>query len=113
MASPRFHPGSKVKVLDLRKTGHVRIPVYIRTQSGVVIQYCGCYLNPEDLAIGNTAGPAIDLYRVRFDQRILWPENNHIAGDTLTIEIYDHWLEPLPTTMSIETDKPRQTNNER
>ena len=109
MASTRFQPGSVVKVLDLGKDGHVRIPMYVRTHTGVVVQYCGRYLNPEELAIGNTAGPAIDLYRVEFDQRVLWPENDHIPGDTLIIEIYDHWLEPVPLSpsqaTSIEAEK--------
>ena len=93
MTSPRFKIGDIVNVKNLDKSGHVRIPMYIRTKTGIIVQYCGRYLNPEELAIGNTAGPAIDLYRVQFDQMSLWPENYNEPGDTLVIEIYDHWLE--------------------
>lgn len=103
MVSTRFKVGSHVSVLNLEKTGHVRIPMYVRNKTGVVVQYCGRYLNPEDLAVGKTSGPAIDLYRVEFDQRSLWPEKYNVAGDTLIIEIYDHWLEPAQSvTPSIE-----------
>lgn len=102
MSAPRFQKGSVVSVLNLNKTGHVRIPNYIREKTGIIVQYCGRYLNPEDLAVGKTAGPTVDLYRVQFDQATLWPENYNEPGDTLVIEIYDHWLVPgqfsIPST---------------
>ena len=90
----RFKVGDRVHVLDLGKPGHVRIPWYIRHKDGEVVQYCGTYLNPEDLAVGKTGGPAIPLYRVAFDQKHLWPEDGHRDGDILVIEIYEHWLAP-------------------
>jgi len=90
----RFDTGDLVDVLDLGKSGHVRIPVYVRGKTGRVIQYCGKYLNPEDLAIGRTSGPAIDLYRVEFTQASLWDEPEQKSQDRLVIEIYDHWLTP-------------------
>lgn len=90
----RFTVGDRVRVLALGKEGHVRIPHYVREQTGEVIQYCGTYLNPEDLAVGQTAGPAIDLYRVRFPMTALWPTDHHNPADQLVIEIYDHWLTP-------------------
>lgn len=90
----RFAPGDTVTVLHLGKTGHVRIPFYVRGKSGKIVHYCGTYLNPEDLAVGKTSGPAIDLYRVAFAQSDLWPEDFHPEKDQLVIEIYDHWLQP-------------------
>lgn len=89
---PRFSLGNEVEVLSLEKTGHVRIPFYIRGQTGKIVQYCGRYLNPEDLAVGKTSGPGIDLYRVEFDQQDLWDAPQHPPQDRLIIEIYDHWL---------------------
>lgn len=91
----RFQAGDVVQVLALGKTGHVRIPNYVRHQTGEVLGYCGTYLNPEDLAVGNTGGKAVDLYRVAFSQPALWPNDPHAAHDRLIIEIYDHWLAPL------------------
>ncbi|MEP0521054.1 MAG: SH3-like domain-containing protein [Hyphomicrobiales bacterium] len=88
----RFDIGDRVEVLSLEKEGHVRIPFYIRGQEGTVVQYCGRYLNPENLAVGNMSGPGIDLYRVEFQQTELWTSPDHLPQDRLIIEIYDHWL---------------------
>ncbi len=93
-AGQRFQIDNYVRVLHLRKKGHVRIPHYVRGKRGKIVQYCGSYLNPEELAIGKSGGCAIDLYRVSFTQRLLWPRDNLPEQDTLVIEIYDHWLEP-------------------
>jgi len=94
-STPRFGLGDLVEVLDLGKSGHVRIPVYIRGKQGKVIQYCGKYLNPEELSLGKTSGPAVDLYRIEFSLSSLWDSPEHPAGDRLVIEIYDHWLGAL------------------
>ena len=91
-SNAKFQLGDEVFVLDLGKLGHVRIPFYIRGKTGLIIQHCGVYLNPEDLAVGVTSGPVVNLYRVAFSQRALWPEDNHREGDQLIIEIYEHWL---------------------
>ena len=88
----RFSPGDRVQVLALGKAGHIRIPRYIMQKTGHVAQYCGTYLNPEDLAVGNTSGRAVDLYRVAFSQAHLWQDATIPDHDTLVIEIYDHWL---------------------
>ena len=88
----RFRKGDWVKVKHLGKSGHVRIPFYVRGKRGEIVNFCGRYLNPEDLAVGNTAGPAIDLYRVKFAQGDLWPDEGIPEHDHLVIEIYDHWL---------------------
>jgi len=91
---PRFSPGDRVRVLDLGKPGHVRIPHFIRHRQGVVERYCGCYPNPEELAYGRPGLPPIDLYRVHFAQPQLWSGYAGPPHDTLEIEIYDHWLAP-------------------
>ncbi len=90
----RFCPGDAVTVLDLRKAGHIRTPDYILHKRGEVVQFCGFFLNPEDLSVGRTAGPVVPLYRVRFPMRELWPEYQRHLDDALFIEIYDHWLAP-------------------
>jgi len=33
------------------------------------------------------------LYKVRFDQRDLWPDYNGGERDTVELDIYEHWLE--------------------
>jgi len=90
----RFKVGDHVTVLELNKAGHIRTPFYVRGKVGQVMQYCGNYLNPEELSVGKTAGPAVPLYRVRFRHCDLWSGYPRGEADQLCIEIYDHWLAP-------------------
>jgi len=92
---PRFDIGDLGRVIDLRKPGHVRTPDYVIGHLGEVIQRCGLFLNPEDLSVGITHGPVVALYRVRFPMAELWGGPARHPRDTLCIELYDHWLEPV------------------
>ena len=74
--------------------GHLRTPHYIRGKAGVVERICGSFANPEELAYGRNGLPALPLYRVRFAQRQVWSDYAGAPGDTIDIEIYEHWLEP-------------------
>jgi len=91
---PRFAVGQKVRVLELNKSGHIRTPHYIRRRVGTVIQFCGTFLNPEDLAQGISSGPAVENYRVAFRQKDIWPDYKGPEADSLVIELYHHWLAP-------------------
>ncbi|MBV8851009.1 MAG: nitrile hydratase subunit beta [Methylobacteriaceae bacterium] len=90
--SPRFNEGDSVRIIDLGKPGHVRVPVYVREKIGVVERWCGAHPNPEELAYGRSGLPPVDLFRVRLWQSDLWPDYDGAAEDTLDIEVYDHWL---------------------
>lgn len=92
--TPRFKPGNAVTVRRAYPPGHVRTPHYIRGKSGVVERICGSFANPEELAYGRGGLPVRPLYRVRFAQTEVWPDYAGAAGDTIDIEIYEHWLEP-------------------
>jgi len=92
--NPRFKPGDAVTVRRAYPPGHLRTPHYIRDKAGVVERICGSFANPEELAYGRDGLPARPLYRVRFAQRQVWPDYTGVAGDTVDIEIYEHWLEP-------------------
>lgn len=87
-----FSVGDQVTVVALGKPGHVRTPDYILGRQGLVIQFCGCFLNPEDLSLGLTSGPTVPLYRVQFLMSDLWGDAQHRHQDLLCIEIYGHWL---------------------
>lgn len=91
----RFSMGDRVRVRALGDTGHVRIPHYTRGYVGEMVQYCGQYLNSEDLSLGRTNGQAIDLYRVRLPQSQLWNGEPHPRQDRLVLDVHDHWLEPI------------------
>jgi hypothetical protein len=89
----RFCAGDRVRVLDLPKSGHVRTPQYIRHKIGVITEWTGKVLNPEDLAYGRCSGPAVNGYRVVFDQTHVWTDYQGSPADKLHIEVYEHWLE--------------------
>ena len=89
----RFRPGDRVRVRLAHPPGHIRTPYYIRGKSGVVERICGTFRNPEELAFGRNDTPKAALYRVRFRQTEVWPDYGEGAGDTVDVEIYEHWLE--------------------
>lgn len=95
-ASARYAPGERVHVrADFSRPGHVRTPWYCRDKAGVIERICGAFGNPETLAYGKDGKPFQPLYRVRFAQAELWPDYAGPRDDTVEIEIYQHWLEPV------------------
>jgi nitrile hydratase len=96
----RFRPGEPVRVAAERPAislgrQHIRTPHYVRGQTGTVAEVMGPFRNPEGLAAGEDGLPKQVLYRVRFPQPQLWPGYRGPARDTLEVEIYEHWLEPV------------------
>lgn len=89
-----FAVGDRVAVREAWPPGHIRTPAYIRGRVGAVVTVLGHYPNPEELAFGRSGQPAPLLLRVRFRQVDLWPDYTGAPGDTLDVEIYDHWLLP-------------------
>jgi hypothetical protein len=87
----RFKQGERVRVRDWYPPGHVRTPYYIRGKSGTIERICGVFNNPEHLAYAKADDPK-PLYRVRFQQTDVWG-SSAMGGDTVDIEIYEHWLE--------------------
>lgn len=89
-----FKSGDRIRVKadfpETRGRCHIRTPHYLRGRDGVVERRLGAYRNPEDLAFARPAA-TIPLYHVRFDQPALW--NEGVAGDTVLVELYEHWLE--------------------
>ena len=90
-----FAPGDQVAVRRTAPPGHLRTPFYIRGKTGTIERVCDEFGNPEELAFGRLDGPHVRLYRVRFDLDQIWPDYNSAAGDTIDVELYEHWLEPI------------------
>lgn len=91
--SARFKAGQRVRVREWFPPGHVRTPYYIRGKQGEIERICGTFNNPEHLAYARADDPK-PLYRVRFLQADVWGTAER-PGDTIDIEIYEHWLEPI------------------
>lgn len=87
-----FCNGTKVKVANRPVETHIRVPAYIQGKSGVIERLCGSFRNPENLAYGRDGLPKRLLYRVRFLQTDVWEGYVGTLGDTIDVEIYDHWL---------------------
>ena len=88
-----FAVGDRVAVRRAFPLGHIRTPYYARGAVGDVERICGAFGNPEELAFGRDGRPKQTLYRVRFAQSALWPDYDGAPGDTIDIELYEHWLE--------------------
>ncbi len=89
-----FGAGSHVRVRDDASLGHCRTPVYLRGQFGTIVSIAGRFKDPERLAYHKPGLPLQTLYRVRFDQNVLWPGYSGAAGDDIEADIFEHWLEP-------------------
>ncbi|MGE3806957.1 MAG: SH3-like domain-containing protein [Gemmataceae bacterium] len=105
-----FQPGDRVRVRALFPPGHVRTPWYIRGKEGIIERVLPAFPNPEECAYGRSGLPGQPLYRVRFLQRELWPDYQGAAGDTIDVEIYQHWLEDIrkPKHASRSKAKPKK-----
>lgn len=95
---PLFQPGDAVQVRVAFPVGHCRTPFYFRGVPGTIERHCGAFPNPEELAYGRSGLPPIHLYRVRARQKDVWPDYPGSPLDTIEVEIYEHWLEPLHNT---------------
>ena len=89
-----FTTGDKVRVIVTHPPGHRRTPYYIRGKTGVIERSCGAFPNPEELAYGFDGLPKKTLYRVRFNQKEVWPNYAGPAADTVDVDIFEHWLKP-------------------
>lgn len=94
MNAARFAVGAPVRVRQAYPPGHVRTPFYVRGAAGEIERICGRFANPEQGAYGKRDAERITLYRVRFSQRDLWPDYQGQPGDSIEVEIFEHWLEP-------------------
>ena len=92
--SRAYQPGDHVRVRLAHPPGHLRTPFYIRGHQGVVESIAGDFANPEELAYGRDGLPKKTLYRIRFQQRDLWPDYAGPKSDSLVVDIYEHWLTP-------------------
>jgi nitrile hydratase len=100
--TPSFAAGDRVVVRtdERRQTAwrapHLRTPGYIFGAGGVVERYVGSFADPSLLAFGVSDPGEQHLYRVRFQQADLWPEQLPTSNrDTVDVEIYESWLLPV------------------
>jgi hypothetical protein len=97
----RFRSGDLVRVSNYEGSGrssiewrrpHIRTPGYIYGVVGTVQDVCGTFGDPSFLCLGLEA-PQVWLYRVSFKMKDLWPEHESTSNDTVSVEVYEQWLE--------------------
>ena len=93
--SAKFKPGDGVRVRVGTPPGHFRTPAYVQGKTGSIEAVHGAFRNPESLAYGGDGLPKQFLYLVRFNQTQVWNQYTASQQDTLFIDLYEHWLEPV------------------
>jgi nitrile hydratase len=94
----RFQVGDAVRVADRWPEAgparcHVRTPHFLRGRSGTVERVLGEFPNAEELAFGKPGLPKVPLYTIKFRETELWADGGFRLQDTLTADLYEHWLE--------------------
>ena len=87
--------GELVRVRRAYPIGHCRTPHYLRGATGTIERYCGAFANPEELAYRRDGLPEMPLYRVRVMLRDLWENYTGPDTDSVEVEVFEHWLDPL------------------
>ena len=89
--TPRFKVGEQVKSIQYGKTGHTRIPMYVRDRVGIVKSYRGNFLLPDAVAECNEISEP--LYTVEFTAMELWG-NKANPNDKILVDLWESYLEP-------------------
>jgi nitrile hydratase len=91
----RFKAGDRVRIADRPSVGHCRTPWYTRGKTGVVTEVLGIFGDPARLAYHKPGLPRLVLYKVRVAQGEMWARYAGPHSDTLEVDIFEPWLEPL------------------
>ena len=86
----RFLPGDPVRVRTDHVPGHMRLPAYIRGQSGIVVSESPAYPFPDAHAHGVAASDE-PTYDVRFRAEDLWPGSADAA--LVHVGVFQSYLE--------------------
>ena len=90
--APRFRAGDRVRVRNLNRTTHTRLPRYIRDKVGIVEFDYGVFAFPDTNAHGQGEHPQ-HCYSVRFTARELWGPTA-AERDTLRVDVFDDYMDP-------------------
>lgn len=90
-AVQRFNPGDTIRTKRHGHAGHTRLPRYARGKPGRIAATHGTFLVADCNAVGDRTRE--HLYTVVFAARDLWGSGAH-GGDTVTLDLWDRYLEP-------------------
>lgn len=89
-SNPVFALGQHVRVRNLHRSSHTRLPAYIRNHCGVVHKIYGAHIYPDTHAVGRGEQPQW-LYNVRFSAVELWGERDAQRG-TVHVDCWEPYL---------------------
>ncbi|MEX3010622.1 nitrile hydratase subunit beta [Hoeflea sp. TYP-13] len=89
-AAPKFAVGQPVRAKTFRKSGHTRLPAYIRGHAGVISAIRPAAVLPDSTAHFTGEDPQ-HVYTVEFTSTELWGEDSEPA--TLFIDMFESYLE--------------------
>jgi nitrile hydratase len=87
---PRFKFGDSVRAVNRHPTGHTREPRYVRGRVGVIHEYHGAHVFPDQSAEGSKEGR--HLYSVRFSAKALWGESAS-GRNAVYVDLWEDYLE--------------------
>ena len=90
--APRFAVGDRARASLIGKPGHTRLPQYVRGHFGVVVQFHGAHVVPDENAQGRPV--AEPLYTVAFELAELFTEQRG-SRDTVHLDLWERYLEPI------------------
>lgn len=90
-AAARFKVGDEIRVRNINPTGHTRLPRYLRTHLGTVMEDHGVFIFPDTHAHGGGAKPQ-HLYSVRFSNQELWGEQGS-PKDCCYVDVFDDYMD--------------------
>jgi nitrile hydratase subunit beta len=91
-AAPAFAIGERVRAKNMSRSGHSRLPRYVRGHTGVVEVVQPPSVLPDTNAHFEGENPQY-VYTVRFDSRELW--GAEAEPFALTIEMFESYLEKI------------------
>jgi nitrile hydratase subunit beta len=89
---PRFTTGDRVRVRDLHRSGHTRMPGYCRGRLGTVVLVHPGFVFPDSNSERRGEQPQ-HVYAVSFDARDLWGPDADSAVK-VHVDLFDDYLEP-------------------
>ncbi len=94
--APKFKLGSRVRVLDEVRPGHIRTPTWLFGRPGIVSAIIGEFPDPERLAYHQDGLPPVPLYHVALNPADVWGKRSSeaSANTKIVVELYEHWVEP-------------------
>jgi len=86
-----FRPGDIIKTMSHGKSGHTRLPAYLRSRTGKIHAHHGAHVFADEGAKGHEVPQ--HLYTVIFSARELWgPDASEI--DTISAELWESYFVP-------------------